>query len=205
MGCDIHVYTEVKKHVNSQEVWFNADYWQHNPYYDPNEKDGERPLDLVSAYHGRNYDLFAILADVRNEGLIEPMCEPKGLPDNVSVHTKEEADRWDGDGHSHSYFTLHELKEYLKAHPKTKCCGFMPQREADKVDRGEYPDFWCGWADEAMKYVYREWEMESQLTYFVKKLHERMVQELNWGHEFKEDEDTTEFDQKFRIVFWFDN
>jgi hypothetical protein len=73
------------------------------------------------AYDGRNYDLFAILADVRNgrgfagfytgEGF-NPISDAKGLPEDVSSEVKAESDRWDCDGHSHSYFNLKELVYY---------------------------------------------------------------------------------------------
>jgi hypothetical protein len=49
---------------------------------------------------------------VRNYGLdrIEPICEPRGVPEDASDGYRYVVDRWDGDGHSHSYFTLEELK-----------------------------------------------------------------------------------------------
>lgn len=62
-------------------------------------------------YGGRNYRLFAFLADVRNSQNIVPISEPKGFPKDVSPSLKEElVDYWDGDGHSASYFTLEELE-----------------------------------------------------------------------------------------------
>ena len=61
-------------------------------------------------YNGRSYYLFAILADVRNgSGEVEPIDYPRGIPDDASSGYKYVVDRWDGDGHSHSYFTLDEL------------------------------------------------------------------------------------------------
>lgn len=73
------------------------------------------------AYDGRNYDAFAILADVRNgrgfagvktgEGF-NPIADPKGVPSDASPEYKEEVESWEGDGHSHSYFTVAELKAY---------------------------------------------------------------------------------------------
>lgn len=73
------------------------------------------------AYGGRNYDAFAILADVRNgrgfagvktgEGF-NPIADPKGVPSDASAEYKERVEDWKGDGHSHSYFTVAELKAY---------------------------------------------------------------------------------------------
>jgi hypothetical protein len=72
-------------------------------------------------YDGRNYDLFAILADVRNgrgfagsytgEGF-NPIADTKGVPDDMSDVLKEAYEYWEGDGHSHSWFTVKELTEY---------------------------------------------------------------------------------------------
>lgn len=72
-------------------------------------------------YEGRNYNLFAILADVRNgrgfagvktgEGF-RPIAAPRGLPADVSATVKARSDRWGGDGHSHSWFTVAELDAY---------------------------------------------------------------------------------------------
>ena len=78
MGCDIHVHFEIK--LNGK--------WEHysNPSID------------------RNYELFAKMADVRNdyENPIIPISFPKGLPKDLSVVTKFEVDHWGSDGHSHS-------------------------------------------------------------------------------------------------------
>jgi len=72
-------------------------------------------------YRDRNYDLFAILADVRNgsgfagddtgDGFV-PICETRGLPDDVDEEIGKISDKWGGDGHSHSWVTLKELYEY---------------------------------------------------------------------------------------------
>lgn len=73
----------------------------------------ERP----AFYRGRNYSLFARLADVRNSGEEEPLDDARGFPDDVSDELAAEGD-WDKknggplratDWHSHSYFTLEEL------------------------------------------------------------------------------------------------
>lgn len=70
---------------------------------------------------GRNYDAFAILADVRNGyGLagistgrgFNIIAPPKGVPDDASDFYNHKVDAWEGDGHSHSYFTVEELKVF---------------------------------------------------------------------------------------------
>jgi len=62
-----------------------------------------------SFYSGRNYYLFAILADVRNDGSVEPISQPRGIPEDCSYPYKLLLDRWGMDAHSESYFTLEEL------------------------------------------------------------------------------------------------
>ena len=67
---------------------------------------------------GRNYDVFAMMADVRNgrgfagvdlgDGFI-PIATPKGIPEDADYNIHEEAEQWGVDGHSHSYLTLREL------------------------------------------------------------------------------------------------
>lgn len=110
MGCDIHLYVETKQ----EGIWKSADEWITEDDYVsvPYEK---------SFYDGRNYDLFAILANVRNgrgfmgiktgEGF-NPISLPKGLPVDVSAEVAKSSEQWNGDGHSHSWFTVAELLAY---------------------------------------------------------------------------------------------
>ena len=123
MGCDIHFFTERKtaslnyqgpkdlqddrdkkigqiiEGSNLTERWVSADEWRQDD-------------DIWSAselYWSRNYYLFSILADVRNSGNAQPICDPRGIPDDASSGYKYMCNRWDGDAHSHSFFTLEEL------------------------------------------------------------------------------------------------
>ena len=123
MACDIHFFTErwtsdnkyegpkdlsdlrdskleeILENTEPNYRWVSADTWS---------KDDSWYADEM--YNGRSYYLFAILADVRNgSGGIEPIDYPRGIPDDASSGYKYVVDRWDGDGHSHSYFTLDEL------------------------------------------------------------------------------------------------
>lgn len=117
MGCDIHLYVEKRK--RNAGGWVSADKWTPSPYeFDK----GLLRVDYDDRfYSGRNYDLFAILANVRNgigfAGLTTgmgfvPIAEPRGLPKDVCASVKAESDLWGIDGHSHSWFTVAELLEY---------------------------------------------------------------------------------------------
>jgi hypothetical protein len=88
MGCDIQLHTEVK--INGQ--------WHHY---------GAPSVD-------RNYTLFALLANVRNDEpgdkwYVTPISEPRGLPADATALTKFDSDRWGLDGHSHSWINAEEI------------------------------------------------------------------------------------------------
>src|SRR5689334_25156479 len=90
MGCDIHFYVE--KHVGGR--WVTADAWKPSEYGDY--------MDCEEMYRDRCYNLFAILADVRN-GYGFAGCEtgkgftviaqPRGLPSDMSPELSEYAHR----------------------------------------------------------------------------------------------------------------
>ena len=128
MGCDIHFYTErftssndyegprdISKDRNnkieeivdgrpSTERWVSADKWVKMP---PSEDDSWAVDWNDHYYGGRNYGLFSILADVRGDEV--PIDLPRGIPSDASAGYRYMCERWDGDAHSHSYFTLEEL------------------------------------------------------------------------------------------------
>lgn len=118
MGCDIHCYKE--KFVGGQ--WVTADEWV-DEY-----GDGE-DVPYKSRFTDRNYNLFSVLSKgVRGEQ--DYSFEPRGIPFNTSEPVKAASDKWDGDGHSHSYLHVSELREmqaYLAA--RTVTISGMKDRE----------------------------------------------------------------------------
>lgn len=88
---------ERKKHGSkSESERFN--YWV-------NKGDAEIP---------RDYEVFALLAGVRNTNEIKPIALPKGEPETdneFSDEFKNVLEAWNGDAHSTSYLTLAELKK----------------------------------------------------------------------------------------------
>ena len=84
------------------ERWVSADRW---------ELEGGEWYLSWDLYGERNYQMFALLADVRNGGLIDPISEPRGIPDDASAGYLYKVNQWDMDGHSHTYYTLQELLE----------------------------------------------------------------------------------------------
>lgn len=180
MGTDIHMMTEVKV----EGVWRRAPNVMRNCWScDGTGKNGERckeefrgkpcsycdgkgKYETAKYYDDRNYNLFAMLADVRNgrgfAGVqtgagFAPLSEPRGLPDDLSDDLRGEPEE-DKDGepwfayktrvdlgdHSQSFATLAELEAYDWSRT-TKQCGVISaqQYEVWKEKRGR-PDSWCG-------------------------------------------------------------
>lgn len=87
MGTDAHVFLEVK---------LNGVWHLHSHPITP-----------------RNYRLFGIMAGVRDNS-VDPVCEPKGLPDDLSVVTQYYVKYWEGDFHTASWFTVDELNHLFR-------------------------------------------------------------------------------------------
>src|SRR5678815_3673304 len=141
MGCDIHL--RVQKRVGSD--WVFVEDQIPDKYSD---KGHTRP-DVW--YSGRNYDLFGILAGVRNgrgfagcdtgDGFI-PIAEPRGLPEEFSSEYVDRVDQEDGDydyqfwfgDHSHSWLTLAELLNY-DWYQSTRSRGWVNGPQFEEWDR----------------------------------------------------------------------
>jgi hypothetical protein len=154
MGCDIHLYVE-KRDANG--TWKAIDNFKREEP-DEGEETGRLHVEYREQfYNGRNYNLFAILADVRNgrgfagiktgEGF-NPIADPRGVPDDASPEYKEIVEQWDCDGHSHSYHTLRQLLDYDWTQV-TNLQGWTDAVSWVKWTRwkrknGEGPDEYCG-------------------------------------------------------------
>jgi hypothetical protein len=245
MGCDIHMYAEVKKDNQWMPLLF------HNHWKDWNKEQADKITDdeerkkywmdryneesddvLNGLYDGRNYDLFAILADVRNgwgfagcktgEGFIS-ISEPKGLPDDLSPMIAKEAEDWNGDGHSHSHFTLQELLDYPHWEETTKHYGWVTKNvyKQFKETNNPYPccgDVYGGMVikvsneqmdkiisdEEALldtsKHFYTQIEWETLYKDSVREFYTKTIPTLKE----RADNNKVGYDD-IRIVFWFDN
>lgn len=86
MGCDIHLFTEVK--IDG--------VWHCHAKCDVN----------------RDYTLFSKMAGVRSRDFdSNPISQPKGLPADTSVVVTTYAEYWLGDTHSHSWLNGNEILE----------------------------------------------------------------------------------------------
>lgn len=106
MGCDIHLYTEVKK----GRQWISADKWG-------SSADGH--IDNIPIYEDRNYWLFGMLAGVRYTEFA-PLIKPRGLPNDLSIEVRAAANQWGVDGHTHHWYSLDELDLSRCKVPKTR-------------------------------------------------------------------------------------
>jgi len=152
MGCDIHVHYEIR---TEQGAWKHYD-WEAKHVVGKYE-DGERKLSYDAYFKDplhvdRNYNLFAVLADVRNgrgfAGVytgeeFKPISPPRGLPDDVSPEVRNESDEWGVDGHSHSWLTLAELLAF--DYEQTRSSSGVVDLEEFKVftEKGK-PNEWSG-------------------------------------------------------------
>lgn len=158
MGCDIHMFAEVR---NSEGGWDKVDKIFDSTYYRPDEKtetleDGYIWNDPKTdePYEGRNYVLFAILADVRNgygfagvrtHDPVVPLFAGRGIPSDASAEYKQIVEDWDIDGHSHTYATLAELQAVDWHGIVIKQSGYLSIKEYERI-RGTdlLPEYWCG-------------------------------------------------------------
>lgn len=175
MGCDIHMCLEKQLFAYDDKerkngIWVNADTWQRDGYYevevatnsDTLEDEFGSTADILRGweipyeqriYSGRNYDLFAILANVRNgrgfagvptgEGF-DPISMPKGIPADCHPITKAMMESYGCDGHSHSWITLRELLDYDWEGQRTVSYGVVNEKEYKVFKAEGMPNAWAG-------------------------------------------------------------
>lgn len=159
MGTDIHLYVEVSdEDGNWQEIkrpytgdWYGpVSGW--SPWWDDEAKNLPDPT-------GRNYNLFAFLADVRNgsgfAGVpthtpVTPQFPRRGIPDNISYLEPiydEDGDQiagssWLGD-HSFTWATLDELLA-LDWSVEFASTGLVGPEEYSRYKEQGMPESWSG-------------------------------------------------------------
>lgn len=152
MGCDIHTFIEIKQN----RVWELFD-WR-KKYEDGTYEDGEVKYNYDGYfddpfYIHRNYNLFAVLANVRNgrgfAGIptgsgFKPIDYPRGLPDDVTTEVEIASDRYGVDGHSHSYLTIKELLDYDWDGQVTTQYGVVEVDEYKVFKQNGKPNSWSG-------------------------------------------------------------
>jgi hypothetical protein len=144
MGCDIHVVVE--RRTDAAAPWLRIQtrgYFQRPNRYDISARDWRelRPgeIDQPDALTQRNYDVFALLAGVRNGYDWRPLDEPRGVPSDATVDdAAASGDDWLGD-HSHSHATVAELLAFFANVQHVTKDGVIP-------------------LDEYIKWAWRDWD-----------------------------------------------
>ncbi len=109
MSCDIHIFTEVKRHLPDNTFrWVKVT--NHFTPHCQEEKEGVLKVD--SAFNYQSYALFAFLADVRNYYELDPVSPVKWVPKDMSIDTRIEYEMNKDWMHSDSYITLAELLDF---------------------------------------------------------------------------------------------
>lgn len=180
MGCDIHLLVETRyTYKGDRSKWKRAlppAAYRETPWQVERKEATYDTLDPRAAvswatrwYDGRNYNLFGMLADVRNgsgfagvklgDGFV-PICQPKGWPadpgpeveafikasDYRGDYPVPNGDTWPGD-HTPSWLTLAELDAYDWEGQTTRLCGVIPLAEyAERRAKGVAgaPESYCG-------------------------------------------------------------
>lgn len=225
MGCDIHAYIEVKeneewKHYDWRNQFIDGKYSDGSPSYDYS-KMMDYPL-----YIGRNYDLFAILANVRNgrgfAGILtgtgfKPIDMPRGLPQDVCKEVQEISDGWDVDGHSHSWLLLKELIEYDYDNQFTTQYAVVNKKEYQTFKQNGKPDYYSGDVSGSRVIKVSNAEMEQIISgQLGQEEGKEYYTQITWNESYKESVGNHWFEvlkemkklgspENVRLVFFFDN
>lgn len=209
MGCDIHCYAEVKKNGK----WVKVGNKFKNPYY--REIRGQSRY-IDSPCIERNYDLFAILANVRNEDGFKAISKPKGIPKDVSKRIKEMVEEWGDEAHSHSWHTLKDLLKWNWDQVVTRR-GIVDIEEYKNFKKRGYPRSWGRDVWGSNLYIISSEEMDKLIKSGEKKSTKRYYVKIKWKESYRDAvgkwffKETLPALQKLgepenvRIVFWFDS
>jgi hypothetical protein len=175
MGCDIHLFVE-RRNPNTGK-WEFVDPQGAAPQTEFDKKNG-----YWDWYGGRNYNLFAILANVRNghgtagcdtgDGF-RPISMPRGKPEGASLEYMEKVEQYGVDGHSHSHHTLKDLLDY-DWEQTTTCRGVLTALDFLQMQFSEdgRPSSYSGGVSGRSVVMLQPEEMEKYIktTYFIEGL-----------------------------------
>ena len=204
MGCDIHTMAEVLvtptkwdrekgEHVPQppkwrgvkKEIFPNPYFWEWKEVYPFGKYSSNIPF-AREPYKGRNYELFSVLANVRNDNpeynifdrmmryemrdSLLPIALPRGVPDDASKEWRKYVSAWGADLHSTSYFTLTELLQAVEdgAFTQTFENGGYVSVDAYRALKkdGTKPTNWAGWASDGISEAqYQAMSAEDQLAF----------------------------------------
>lgn len=106
MGCDIHIWVEIKKEdkweVNTKEVFTISEF---DKGWHKKEK-REVPFDW------RSYGMYGFLADVRNYSMVPTIEGIDEIPEDASQEVLESYEAWEMDAHSIKTVNSKTLTEF---------------------------------------------------------------------------------------------
>lgn len=175
MGTDIHIAIQVREPGGP---WTSVKY--QTALYDFEKEEGKKPVPGIPVapdnFRSRNYDLFGILADVRNgtgfAGVVTgspwPTIAPqRGFPEGYAPEDEpedagytDEGPRYMGD-HSFSWVTLEELKAYRWDEVTHTSKGVVDVSTFEKLKPGEPPSNYSGgvWGPKVVVYDIPEYHL----------------------------------------------
>lgn len=224
MGCDIHLYAEKRNSENNS--------WESIPTHNLmkcwvcsgdskgmcNNCRGNGDYAGLQLHINRNYRLFSILANVRNETGLVCIAGAKGFPEDANDMLNYEHDMWsNGDGHSFSYLTAQELLNFDWSQV-SESYGFVNSKEyTNWRERGKNrePDDYLEWVPHTTSKIIKvsNDKMEEMITSRVNT--DNTVTRVCWTISYKEMckqflsvvntacQNTDP--NNVRFVFWFDN
>ena len=140
MGTDIYMIAEVRKNSTWHTILDNIFIgWGGTSFHE----------ETCVPYSGRSYNLFAILAGVRNgTGFagcrigekFNPISEPKGYPEDMC----EDSEGFLSYEHSASWLTLKEIFDFDWTQTHRRYGVLSEEEYKNTVMKGKYPDNWCG-------------------------------------------------------------
>lgn len=123
MGCDIHTFIEMKEvfpqniedYSSATTKWVDVNLYVKNIYYDSVDIENiQHMYDRSRHLQDRNYQLFAVLANVRNYDNLPYIAADRGMPSDASQALLDAYSENEVDAHSLSYITLRELRDWYK-------------------------------------------------------------------------------------------
>jgi len=206
MGCDIHLYIEYK----SKKTEFDG--------YDPGWQSFGGSINP-----GRNYAMFALMADVRNYGddKLPVLVKRRGMPDDAGYTATDDIRIYISDVPSSRYVSTETAKSWVKSGSSK----FINDKEGNPMwvtDPDAHSHSWLTTSEfESILNKY----LELQSVWHKKRVeeHNKMVKEENiqpdsWAYAPPSSNDEPEYQvvltilKRFeelgydaRVVFWFDN
>ena len=210
MGTDIHLRVQYR----DGDAWAFAERYVLDEYHERYPKDYPNPTKPEPWYDERNYDLFAILADVRNGygfagvetgmGFV-PIAEQRGFPDGFGFESDEFlSDGFSMGDHSHSWLLASELFDYDWSQVAVKS-GLVTAWEYESwrnwnKEHGRGPRDWCDGVGGLGVVILSEEEMAAKLDAISERTH-RNHEGRWWGDRFQA-AIKSELDSHYTRISW---